>query len=176
MIDIVCILDKSGSMLELQKQVISSFNEFVQEQDEGELTLVVFDTTVETLYKRVPVDSVKPLTEEDYYPHGMTALYDAIGTVLNDPQFIRSKKGILVIHTDGFENSSKEYTLEGVKELISKKKDWEILFFGADIGSLEDAKKMGIQKVNKYQNTKDGFQNMYREVSLSVRSFVDSKS
>lgn len=179
MIDIVCILDESGSMGSLQDQVISSFNEFVEEQQKEEnsealLTLVKFDTMVTTLFKRVPIQAVKPIGEKEYSPSGMTALYDAIGSVLHDPLFFRSRKGILVIHTDGFENSSKEYDKESVRKLIEAKSDWEIIFFGADLNSVEEAKDMGIKLSSTYENTKDGFKTMYSSVTRSVSSYVKS--
>ena len=56
---------------------------------------------------------------------------------------------LLVVLTDGEENSSHRYTKQHVKDLISMSKV-DIIYAGVD---LEDAKELGIQRVFKYDGT-----------------------
>jgi Mg-chelatase subunit ChlD len=91
-------------------------------------------------YDGVKIDDVKSLDESTYIPGGMTALNDAIGFVIDTVEkrhsTLKTKPNtMLVILTDGQENSSAEYTLEQIKNQIEKvKKDgWEVLYIGASV-------------------------------------------
>jgi hypothetical protein len=103
----------------------------------------------------VPIAKVEPLTEQDYYTYGCTALLDAIGGavhhIANVHKYIREEdvpdKTIFVITTDGLENASHEYSKDKVKRLITKmkkEKGWEFLFVAEDLNAVETARNMGI--------------------------------
>ena len=85
--EIVFILDRSGSMQTLTDDTIGGFNSFIekQKQEPGDaiLTTVLFDDQYEVLHDGVNLKDVKPLTREDYYARGMTAMMDAIGRTIN---------------------------------------------------------------------------------------------
>ena len=85
--EIICILDKSGSMGSLQQETITGLNQFLndQKQEEGlcHFTLVQFNQEVTTSIKRLPIRNVPDLTAQSYQPGGYTALYDAVGITLN---------------------------------------------------------------------------------------------
>ena len=138
MTEIVCILDRSGSMHSLQTEVIGSFNSFVEEQRRllkdrsNTLTLVLFDDKYEMVYERVPLEFVPKLTSSTYFTRGMTSLFDAIGKTVNSINPDKSKV-LVLIQTDGQENSSKEYKSDQVKELIKSKErfGWQFNFVGA---------------------------------------------
>lgn len=140
------LLDKSGSMHPQSDDAIGSFNAFVKDQPDGtEMSLWTFSNDLHCVFKDTPVRDVKPITEKDYHPSGGTALYDAMGEVLKG----LSAGDLLVVLTDGEENSSHRYTKQRVKELISMSKV-DIIYAGVD---LEDAKELGIQRVFKYDGT-----------------------
>ena len=98
-------------------------------------------------------------SSETFVPRGQTALLDAIGKAVNSVPSIDSQTNniIIVIHTDGHENSSKEYTWETISEIISKKKDenWEFIFLGANQDAIETAAKINIDRGSAltYSNT-----------------------
>lgn len=64
--EIVVILDRSGSMSDIQKDMEGGFNSFVQEQkklaEECTVTLVQFDTVYEVVYSNLPLSEVPVLS------------------------------------------------------------------------------------------------------------------
>ena len=72
--ELVCILDRSGSMSGLESDTIGGFNHFLktQQAQEGEavLSTILFDHEVKVLYDRCPVKAVQPLTGREYVPRG----------------------------------------------------------------------------------------------------------
>ena len=141
-IHFVLILDSSGSMGDLKNEVITSFNEQVEMilklSEKGKnaqirLTLCVFNDVVDFKFVNQSIDNVRKLTEADYIPDSMTALYDAIGaSFLKINELVNSKDQVFfAIFTDGLENASKNYTAEDISFKISEseKRGWQIQFF-----------------------------------------------
>ena len=85
--EIVFILDRSGSMSGLEKDTIGGFNSLIERQkkEEGEayISTVLFDNESRILHDRVPLDHVRPMTEEEYFVGGCTALLDAVGGAIH---------------------------------------------------------------------------------------------
>lgn len=158
--ELVCILDRSGSMSGLESDTIGGFNHFLktQQAQEGEavLSTILFDHEVKVLYDRCPVKAVRPLTGREYVPRGTTALLDALGGTLrhiwrNQGQLRKAyqpEKTIVMIITDGYENSSCRYSLRQVQGLIHrcKKAGWEFLFLGANMDAVEAASHLGMEE------------------------------
>lgn len=157
--ELVFILDRSGSMAGLEKDTIGGFNSmlFKQKKEEGEayVSTVLFDNTSEVIHDRVPIASVRSMTEDDYYVRGCTALLDAVGGAIhhisNIHKYARKEdvpeKTLFVIITDGFENASSYYTYDKVQGMIERKKikhGWEFLFLGANIDAAKEAARFGI--------------------------------
>lgn len=175
--ELVFILDRSGSMGGLESDTIGGFNGMIQKQkkEEGEanITTVLFDDQIELIHDRFPLEAVKPLTDEDYYVRGCTALLDAVGSTVKKveniqkrlPEELKAEKVIMVITTDGQENASQEYSLDMVKKMIEKnqEKGWQFLFLGANIDAVEEAGKLGIRKTHaaSYKNDAKGVQLNY---------------
>lgn len=160
----VFLLDKSGSMCPRVSDTIGGFNSFVDEQKKegGTLSLYTFSDYVQCVYKDKPIEEIEEMKEEDYRPLGNTALYDAMGEILNS-----HNDGTFVILTDGEENSSRTYTKKHVKDLISRS-NLKIIYAGADI---EDAKDMGISNTHHYDGarTPQTFRLLSQEVSYSTQ-------
>ena len=120
--DITIILDRSGSMESVKDDTIGGFNSFLAEQQkvagEAVLSLVQFDDQYEVVYQDKDIRAADRLTEATFQPRGMTALLDAVGRTINAvgqrlaslPETERPDKVVLVIMTDGFENSSHEFS------------------------------------------------------------------
>lgn len=160
--EIVFILDRSGSMGGLEQDTIGGFNSMIEKQKKEAgscfVTTVLFDSEVETLHDRVKLEKVAKMTDKDYFVRGCTALLDAIGMTIQHiagihkyarPEDVPAHT-IFVITTDGMENSSHEYTVEKVKQMIEEKKEkgWEFLFLGANIDAVSTAKSFGIAEEN----------------------------
>lgn len=160
----VFLLDKSGSMESRISDTIGGFNTFVNEQKQfgGTLTLYTFSDRLNCVFRDVPIDDVKPL--DNYAPSGNTALYDAMGEILNIHE-----DGTLAVLTDGEENASRRYTKAHVKDLI-KRSRMNVIYFGADI---EDAAELGIKNAHYYNGdrTPETFRMLSQEVS-SPQAFL----
>lgn len=157
--ELVFILDKSGSMGGLEKDTIGGYNTMLKKQQavEGEchITTVLFDNNYELLHDRINIKAVRPITEEEYFVGGSTALLDAIGKTINKignaqkhtAKGYRAEKVLFVIITDGEENASREYSSEKVKAQIERQKkkyNWEFIFLGANLDAVQTAGRFGI--------------------------------
>ncbi|MBQ5480272.1 MAG: hypothetical protein IIT67_02330, partial [Clostridia bacterium] len=71
MTELVFILDRSGSMGGLEADTIGGFNAMIEKQkkEEGEayVSTLLFDTTVDVIHDRVPLDQVPAMTDKEYY-------------------------------------------------------------------------------------------------------------
>lgn len=148
---IAVVADRSGSMSSIEKDMNGGLQTFLAEQAKEPGTLVVdittFDTQIETPFEDASVADIKfPVI----VPRGGTALYDAIGqTVVRlGEKFAaleedkRPGKVLVIVVTDGQENSSKEYRgkegAEAIKALVERQQDeyqWGFVFLGANIDS-----------------------------------------
>lgn len=164
-VEIVCILDRSGSMSSIMSEAVASLNSFIEGQKElpgkVKVTLVAFDDQYEIVLDRVKLNEVPVIKVEDVRPRGMTALNDAIGKTINN---ITAKNVVLLIQTDGFENASQEYNTKQVRDLIEAKKDagWDISFIGAGIDAFATGSTYGIVKGKclSIDKTAAGMENM----------------
>ena len=160
--EILIIQDRSGSMSGVVEGTITGFNTFLRKQKEvdGEanLSLVQFDDQYEVPLWRKDIKQVPDLTTETYQPRGMTALFDAVCRSIDDlgaalaatPEEHRPFKVIVIIQTDGFENSSK-FKLPDVQERIKHQQEkygWEFMFFGANIDAIATATLYNIPASN----------------------------
>ena len=121
--DITVILDKSGSMESIASASIGGCNKFLTEQQrqsgEFRLTRIKFDQRHEVVYAGRPIAEVPRVTTEKFEPRGGTDLLDAIGWTMYStgerlaalPETDRPDRVLIVIVTDGLENSSSDYSL-----------------------------------------------------------------
>jgi len=179
-VEIVFILDRSGSMGGLEEDTIGGYNSFIKSKKDlnAKLTTVLFDNQIEVLHDRVDIKKVKKLTNKDYYVRGCTALMDAIGFTINKiTPVAKDKKVIFVITTDGLENASKEYTKSKIKKMIEKRKDWEFLYLGANIDSYGEADSIGIRKerVSNYSASAKGTRKMFATLECAVGSIANGE-
>lgn len=159
--EMVFILDRSGSMSGLEKDTIGGFNSLIEKQKKQNgkcyVSTVLFDHETQVIHDRVELADIKPMTEEDYFVRGCTALIDAIGGAIHHIKNIHKyarkedvpEHTMFVIITDGYENASKKYSSDQVKKMIEHEKEqygWEFLFIGANIDAVETAKHFGINE------------------------------
>lgn len=138
---IVILLDESGSMDDHREEMVKAINEFIdtQKNDSVEpcnLTLITFDHIHRVIIDDVPLADVHPLTRDNYNPYGMTALYDVMGAVMGS--FQEERNIIMVIVTDGLENSSEKFLKPRIAELVSlytspaNPDGWNIIYLASD--------------------------------------------
>ena len=156
MASIYFILDRSGSMETCQFDTIRGFNSFVKSQDRTcNMSLFLFNNHLETVYLKKPIGEVQDLTMKTFRPMGGTALFDAIGKVISfaeDHDTTRwadldeGVSNIIVVMTDGHENSSESYTKSQIRDLVTLKQavGWKFMFLGANQDAILAAKNIGI--------------------------------
>ena len=159
--EMVFILDRSGSMGGLESDTIGGYNAMLAKQQKGPgeavITTVLFDDQYELLHDRINLRGVAPITDQEYYVRGSTALLDAVGKTINKignaqkrtTEAERAEKVVVVITTDGMENASCEFSKDKVRRMIEHQKskyDWEFIFLGANIDAIATAGRFGISK------------------------------
>ena len=178
-VHIIAILDKSGSMSGLTRQVRESFNEFIEQQREDHenekpiVTVVTFNNYVNEIYTEVDINDMPRLTSNDYNATGMTALYDALGHTIK--KFDKEENVILLVQTDGHDNRSKEYSQTDVKYLIEDKQfaGWDVNFLGANINAENESAAIGIPKEKAFQfaPTNSGVRKAYASINASTMAY-----
>jgi len=157
--EIVCILDMSGSMIDLTTDTIGGYNAFIKEQKslpgDAFVSTVLFNDQYYMIHNHVDIKEISPLTGYEYRPRGGTALMDAVGKAINDvgyrlndtPEEERPSHVIFMITTDGYENASREFNRAQIKRMIEhqrQKYSWEFIFIGAGIDAYTEAESMGL--------------------------------
>ncbi|WP_205544195.1 vWA domain-containing protein [Rubrobacter indicoceani] len=163
--EIVCVLDRSGSMEAIRSDAVGGFNGFLDDQKrepgEARLTLVLFDHCYKLVHDGVDIHSVPALAENSYAPRGTTALLDAIGRTIDDvgdrlrrtPENRRPSRVVVSILTDGLENASRDYSNARVSEMIQHQQEkygWEFIFLAANQDAISTAKSVSIEPQNSF--------------------------
>lgn len=156
------LLDRTGSMSGIWDEALGSVNAYaasVGEADDGEIegadikttiTMAVFDhqesLQFDVLRKDVASENWTDVTNDEANPRGMTPLFDAIGRMVSLAEADKPEKAVIVIMTDGHENSSKEITRDGAKAALDRARanGWEVVFLGAEFANFGDADAVGM--------------------------------
>jgi hypothetical protein len=154
----VLVIDRSGSMHSIRADAQGGINQFIKDQialpGRATLSLYDFNWDVRTVF------NFRKLSPEDNWtyrlgPSGGTALLDAVGFAVTEvgekldalPEAERPGKVVVLITTDGEENSSREYTLAQVKKLVTRQQDkygWQFSYIGANVDAFANGASLGI--------------------------------
>ena len=153
------IQDRSGSMQSVWQETLSGFRAFINElRDKGEkesveylFSLTTFDTLVETPVIAEPIKNVDIDILIKHGPRGSTALYDAVGVTIQNTDQNRhgAEKIIVVVVTDGHENSSREWTKDRLHSAVDAKLnagDWTFTYLGTQPETWDDAEAFGMNR------------------------------
>jgi hypothetical protein len=129
----------------------------------------------------VDIQKIGPLTREDYYVRGCTALLDAVGNAISHIGNVhkyareedRPEKTLFIITTDGMENASHTYTYPKLKAMIQRQQEkygWEFIFLGANIDAAKEAARFGIHRdrAANYHADQQGTAVIYEAMSEAV--------
>ena len=183
--ELAIILDRSGSMASVAKDVEGGFDRFMAEQraqpGDCKVSLTQFDSlAVETLYSGTPLADVPKLVLE---PRGNTPLLDAVGkTVVALQERIKreapvkdDRRVLVLIITDGEENASVEYTKAQVKTLVEgcRAAGWDFIYLGANVDAFAEAGGIGIAAAtaSPYTPTPRGVAASFSAMSHKVSSY-----
>ena len=113
--------------------------------------------------------------KKQYHPYGNTPLYDAIGETIQRIETTieryraedrNAPNVLMIVQTDGEENSSREYNSTRIKEMIQarEKRGWRFVFLGADQDAWANSEHMGFRmdSVMRYDSgqTRKAFQGL----------------
>jgi hypothetical protein len=145
--------------------MIGAINTFLKEQKDSKIgdcqvSAYKFNTEFEHIFENLNIQDVPEVTTKVYVPTGGTALYDAVArSIKTTGDYLstlkeedRPEKVIFVIITDGEENSSREFKLDQIKQMVAhqtEKYSWEFVYLGAN----QDAWAVG-DSMNFAGNTK----------------------
>ena len=184
-LELIFVIDASGSMYSLTEDTIGGFNRMIETHRKTEknvlVSTILFNGGSRVLHDRVPIEAVEPMNEQQYQAGGGTALLDALGGAIhhmgNVHKYARKEdvpeKTLVVVTTDGMENCSRIYDGEKVRRMVrheEEKYGWEFLFLGANIDSVHTAAGLGIapERAVNYVNDKEGNAVKYRAVSEAI--------
>lgn len=181
------VLDESGSMYSRTGQTIEGYNKYLGDlkKDNADKTvlfsLTKFNTHFSLVHTAEPLSDISELSNDNYRPSGMTALYDAVAkTVLDMEKRVEPGIAVLVvIMTDGHENSSSEYRgedgLKQVRELLTRKTkedNWSFVFLGADADAWNVGMSLGATQAYAF-NVNDVGGTM-RSISAGTQAYTQS--
>jgi uncharacterized protein YegL len=185
--EVIVVLDRSGSMSTIRRDMEGSFDIFIAEQRQipgaCQVTLVQFDDVVEVLYEACPLSNVPRL---ELVPRGSTALFDGIGLALDTvsrrisstPDVARPARVLVVIITDGQENASRIYSYDRLLLRIQKKRQvdgWEFVYLGANQDAFHVGRAMGIGLAQSYAATPAGTSEAMKGVSTGTADYRSGK-
>ncbi|HAQ57305.1 MAG TPA: hypothetical protein DCR44_07940 [Acholeplasmatales bacterium] len=189
-IELVFVLDRSGSMSGLEEDTIGGYNAFldnIAKESDVKVTTILFDHLVETLYNGIAGRHAR-LSARQYFVRGSTALLDAVGKTIQsvdkrqlttEPD-ARPAKTIFVITTDGMENASTEFSYDLIQKMISRQRTregWEFVFMGANIDVRAESQKMGIDPnfAHSFESTKKGTRMAYSDACDCCARIIHDK-
>ncbi len=160
------LLDRSGSMETMWEEAISGINSYVKKLEDCDVYVAAFDTQDYEVVRNCSREEWKPIKHNDISPRGGTPLLDASGRIMWSMLDSDADRAMLVIVTDGFENSSKHFTKQAVTDLTKKittEKNYDMIFLGANFDKIGDVAKQNF-----------GWHDNSRVAKTSVRGFGDT--
>lgn len=153
-------VDCSASMIGQEERIQKALTEFFNsEKSQAEetgietlITAVKFGSTVSVMCQDEPVQNI--FVEDTYKANmGSTSLYDAVGILLNfiSTDLNSDAMNLLVVHTDGLENTSKLFnkkTISAKIEELQSADNWTVMFIGEGEDTLKQAMSIGVDRSN----------------------------
>jgi len=187
------VLDRSGSMSSCWSEVrevidkqLLDLKRVQEENASSELifSFCAFDNALRFSQALMPVIQAR-MDWELIYPNGSTSLNDAIGESIS---YIKEKVGpalseadadvVMLILTDGYENSSRTYSAKAVKELMEACEEtgkWNFLFLGAGLDVTEVTQAYDRGDKNAYSFGKDSLAMSFNKVNHELEDYVKQK-
>jgi hypothetical protein len=189
------VVDQSGSMAGMENQTIEGFNTQLKTikklkeefpQNDYIVSVTYFENEVFDVIRFGKVEDIPLLNRENYNPGSSTSLLDAIGQTIYS---IEKKFGneinedkatvVLVILTDGYENSSRRYTYEQIAKDIDRLNEtnkWIFTFLGAGINAQSVTNRINIRSKNVASFERAEYSAVLEKISRSVRRYEENKS
>ena len=188
------VLDRSGSMSSCWEEAIQvidnqllDLRRIQTENPDSEIifSLCAFNQALHFSDRLMNAETSK-IDWKTIFPYGMTALYDAIGESI---EFLKDKAGqsleekysdvIMLILTDGLENSSNKYLGPEIKKMIEaceQTEKWNFLFLAAGLDVQQVTREFDRGRRNSLNFNKSMMASAVGMVSDELANFVKSKN
>ena len=188
------VLDRSGSMSSCWEEAIQVIDKQLLDlrriQIENPDSEIIFSLCAFNQELHFSDDLMNAETSKidwkTIFPYGMTALYDAIGVSI---EFLKDKAGqsleekhsdvIMLILTDGLENSSAKYLGPEIKKMIEaceQTEKWNFLFLAAGLDVEQVTREFDRGRRNSLNFNKSMMASAVSRVSDELSNFVKSKN
>jgi hypothetical protein len=187
------VVDRSGSMRRIQKQVVKVFNQQLDriqansdtKSQHSFVTEYTFNSSVDKpRYVATPAGKIPHWAAKDFQPGGGTALLDGVGTCVDKLLHVKGAKDkdtsfLVIVITDGAENSSHKYkrSLPSLLKTVQKTGRWSLVFL-VPPGGKETLKRYHIPEgnIDTWQNNTAGTKAMAMRVSKGLDNFYTARS
>jgi hypothetical protein len=180
------LLDRTGSMEPIWSEALSSVNAYADglasldggPRVDADITLAAFDAQdglqFDVLRKDIDASEWRDVTNKEISPRGMTPLYDAIGRMVSLAEKDKPEKAVIVIMTDGEENSSQEMTKASAKAALDRvrAKGWEVVFLGTEFSNFDDATGVGQTASRNMAVSKDQLSDSMNRLAQKSKDFA----
>ena len=189
------IVDQSGSMANCVSDTIAGFNhqiDTLQALSQKHLdmeflySMTLFNSEVSHHADMQKPEYAAELNNRNYVPGGSTSLLDAVGLSLQRIERtlgsdIENDKAtvVVVIMTDGHENSSRIFSFKDISSMVSRlerTEKWTFNFLGADIDAFSVSRGLGFHQENSMSFNKVNMQSAMRNVEACMEDYTESKS
>lgn len=137
-----------------------------------------------TKMESIPISDIHELPLSD--PLCLTALLDAMGNLINKmgkryarmEEKDRPDKVIMVIMTDGLENSSIKFNNQQIADMVKHQEDvynWDIIYLGANQDAIAEASKFGISPLRSMTYSQEKYKETMHNLSCSVKMSRENK-
>ncbi len=176
------LVDTSGSMTSIYKNVVEQgLEEFIEQQKEIPHEVKFYGSTFSNvlthLYRGVDLKTETTIREKYYSicPSGSTAYYDAVADMISSisSNYTINDEVVMVVVTDGADNTSRRHSLSSMRQLILDKKNqgWNIVMIGTnslDTEQLSDNYGIGRGASLNTNASEEGMRQAFRGVSAGV--------
>jgi len=190
---VVFLLDRSTSMKSIREEALDCINHQVEQTKSGlegqdhiktEVSLVTFSSKVDQpeLWCR-PLQEIDPIPLEDYEPFGMTAMYDAVGYVIQrlqqQPDINDKNTSVLMfIMSDGVENNSKNFGASHISAMVREMQAtgrWTFVYEGAnqDLAEVQDATNINAGNTIRWTADAAGLRQMTITKDVASQQYYD---
>lgn len=185
------ILDKSGSMANCWNETLDALGHQYQLIEQHCLkhpeqpvraSLVYFNVRSQRAFWNIDGTELSQQPFRFGHPAGGTALMDAIGLSIHQLQ-VRMKPqddAIVMMLTDGEENSSKVYSFQQISEFMGQLKEtgkWTFTLLGADVDAFEAiGQKLKMNRNQVFMYKKSQTKEAFDEVNEKMIHFFEKKS
>jgi Mg-chelatase subunit ChlD len=189
---VALVIDRSGSMHSVEAAALNGINEQIHLfKSQGELggetfvSFIQFDDEIEVVFDKLPSNKLVEITNAQYVPRGSTSMLDAIGVAIEnlkkDVVETDDTAYLIVLLSDGAENSSKKENWSTIAEKITKLQatgKWTVttLLSNVDIAQVRQGLNIPAGNIGTFTSTMKGMAAGFGQINNASTAYMSSRS